>query len=249
MEQVPPFIGRDWALFLDIDGTLLDYVPRPEMARIPPPLRRTLAALQRALDGAVSVISGRAIADVDRLLAPLRLPAAGQHGAESRLSESRRIAAPPSAMLGSILARTYAYAKQHAAIYIEDKGASAAIHYRGAEDERDRLQSLLKDAVAQSAGAFDLLESHLAFDIRPSDANKGRAVTWFMAAPPFAGRIPVFIGDDSTDEDGFAAVLALRGHAIKVGERRPTIAPWNFRNPAALREWLDRSAAGLRAMP
>jgi trehalose 6-phosphate phosphatase len=248
MESAVPLVRRNWALFLDVDGTLLDYVARPDMARVTPALRETLGGLRAALDGAVSVISGRAIADLNGLFAPLRLPMAGQHGAELWLNESRHVEAHPSTELASILAPVYAYAKKHQGIYVEDKGASVAFHYRGVEDKRDTLRALLKEAVAHSARAYNLLDSHLAFDIRPNGANKGHAVDWFMATPPFAGRIPVFAGDDNTDEDGFAAALALHGHAIKVGDRVPSIAPWNFHNPAAFRNWLERSAAALAAV-
>ena len=247
MTPTPPLVGRDWALFLDVDGTLLDYVPRPDMAQVSPALKETLAALQTALDGAVSVVSGRAIADVKRLFAPLQLAVAGQHGAEAWLDSSRHLDATPSRQLKTILAPVCAYARQIPAIYVEDKGASVAFHYRGAEEERANLYSMLQDAVARSDGTYNLLQAHLAFDVRPRGANKGRAVEWFMAAPPFAGRVPVFAGDDNTDEDGFAAALARHGHAIKVGDRVPSIAPWNFPTPDVLRGWLEQSAAALGA--
>lgn len=198
-----------------------------------------------ALGGAVAVVSGRAIADIDRLFAPLRLPVAGQHGAEARQDDTRCIAESSSDALAVILSSFRIFAERYPAIYIEDKGLSAAIHYRGAEDERDALGVLLAEAVARSGGAFNLLASHLAFDIMPRTANKGRAVDWFMAAAPFAGRVPVFIGDDRTDEDGFAAAIAQGGYAIKIGGQASSIAPWNMRGPRELREWLEHSAAAL----
>ena len=238
-----PIIARDWALFLDVDGTLLDFVSRPEAVIVPQSLRQTLAALSRALGGALAIVSGRSIADLDRLFAPLRLPVAGQHGAEARRGERICVFAPGSPALASILAPVYAL--REPTILIENKGLSAAIHYAEAGSERDALSELLPQAIARSDGAYQLLASHLAFDIVPHAVNKGRAVDWFMADAPFAGRVPVFIGDERTDEDGFAAALARGGHAINVGPRRSNIAPWHMPTPQDLRAWLDRSLATL----
>jgi trehalose 6-phosphate phosphatase len=245
MAETLPIIARDWALFLDVDGTLLDFASRPDAAIVPPPLRQTLTALSGALGGALAIISGRTIADLDRLFAPLRLPVAGQHGAEARRGERICIFAPGSPALASVLAPVYALGEQRPTIMIENKGLSAAIHYAEAGSERDALSELLPKAIARSDGAFRLLASHLAFDIVPQAIDKGRAVDWFMADAPFAGRVPVFIGDERTDEDGFAAAMARGGHAINVGPRRGSIAPWHMPTPQDLRAWLDRSLATL----
>ena len=239
-----PTIARDWALFLDVDGTMLDFVPRPEDAVVPPPLLRTIGGLSAALDGALAIVSGRRIADLDRLFAPLRLPVAGQHGAEARGREGVSILAPDSTALAAILAPVYALGKRPT-IMIENKGLSAAIHYAGSGLERDTLDGILSRAVAGSAGTFRLLASHLAFDVVPGAVDKGTAIAWFMAAAPFAGRVPVFIGDDRTDEDGFAAVVARGGYAIKVGPRANSIAPWHIQSPQELRRWLSDALATL----
>lgn len=247
MAQILPVIARDWALFLDVDGTLLDDAPEPELVAVPPALRETLAVLRSALGGAVAVVSGRRIDDLDRLFAPLCLPVAGQHGAEARREDSIRAFATPSSALTAILAPVYGFAEKRPAIRIEDKGLSAAIHYRGDEPARDALGAMVAEALVRSGGAFRILPSHLAFDIVPNTANKGRAVDWFMAAAPFAGRVPIFIGDDRTDEDGFAAAIAHGGHAIKIGDHGASIAPWHMPAPQQLRQWLARSAAALVA--
>jgi trehalose 6-phosphate phosphatase len=249
MAETLPTIARDWALFLDVDGTLLDYVPRPDAAIVPPALLQTLRALSAALSGALAIISGRTIADLDRLFAPLRLPVAGQHGAEARQGERTGVFALGSPALASILAPVYALGERRLAIMIENKGLSAAIHYAEAGPEREALNAILPEAVARSDGAFQLLPSHLAFDIVPRAVDKGRAVDWFMAAAPFAGRVPVFIGDERTDEDGFAAVVARGGHAIKIGPRGNSIAPWRMQSPQELRAWLERSLAMLARSP
>jgi trehalose 6-phosphate phosphatase len=245
MAKALPIIARDWALFLDVDGTLLDFVSRPDAATVPPSLPPILTALSAELGGALAIISGRTIADLDRLFAPLRLPAAGQHGAEVRRDERTCVLAPHSPALASILEPVYALGERRLAIIIENKGLSAAIHYAEAGPERAALNEILPGAIARSDGAFQLLASHLAFDIVPHAVDKGRAIDWFMAVAPFAGRVPVFIGDDRTDEDGFAAVAARGGHTIQVGARGNSIARWHVQTPQELRAWLERSLATL----
>lgn len=245
MARTLPIVAPNWALFFDVDGTLVDFVADPATALIPRALQKTLAELSTALAGALAIISGRSIADLDRLFAPLQLPLAGQHGAEARRDGTISILAPATSALASILAPVYAFAETRPAIRIEDKGLSVAIHYRGAEESRDALAALLDDAMARHGSDYELLASHLAFDVRPRTANKGFAVEWFMAAAPFAGRTPIFIGDDRTDEDGFAAVLARGGHAIKVGGRGTSIAPWHLAAPEELWRWLERSKIAL----
>lgn len=240
-----PLFARDWALFLDVDGTMLDYVARPESVRVPPSFRETLGLLAAALDGALAVVTGRKIADVDSLFAPLRLPVAGQHGAELRRDHSRCAFAPAPSELEAILAPVYAFAERKPAICVENKGFSAAVHYRGAEAEREALARLLNEVIDGHGAGFRLLPGHLVFDITQRAVNKGSAVDWFMAAAPFLHRTPVFIGDERTDEDGFAAVLARGGHAIRIGLEGESLAPHRLHSPAELRAWLDGSAEAL----
>jgi trehalose 6-phosphate phosphatase len=244
MARTLPALARDWALFLDLDGTLLDYAPRPDAVIVPSSLRRSLSALAATLGGALAIVSGRPIADLDRLLAPLHLPAAGQHGAEMRRETRVHVFAAAPA-LAAILAPVEAFAEREPAILIEHKGLSAAVHYAGIEAARDGLEAMLATGIARSDGAFRLLASRLAFDVVPAAANKGGAVEWFMAEAPFAGRVPVFIGDDRTDEDGFAAVAARGGHAIQIGRRGESIASWTMPTPQDLRDWLEAAAAEL----
>jgi len=244
-----PLIAPDWALFLDVDGTLLDYVPQPDSARVSEPLRRTLAALQALLDGALALVSGRSIADLDRLFAPLSLSLAGQHGAEARHNGKIHTFAPASPALDAILARARSFAAHLPGIMIENKGLSAAIHYRGAEEARGDLGELLARSIVETGAEFQLYPGHLAYDIQPRGANKGFAVDWFMAAPPFAGRVPVFIGDERTDEDGFVAAIAHGGRAVKIGRQGASLAPWRMAEPDALRLWLDQAVAALEHSP
>jgi trehalose 6-phosphate phosphatase len=240
-----PHITRNWALFLDVDGTMLDYVARPESVRVPPSFRETLRTLATALDGALAIVTGRKIEDVDNLFAPLCLPVAGQHGAELRRDHSLCAFAPAPAELEAILAPVYAVAERKPAIWVENKGFSAAVHYRGAEAEREALARLLSEAIDRQGAGFRLLPGHLVFDVTQRTVNKGSAVDWFMSAAPFLNRMPVFIGDEGTDEDGFAAVLARGGLAIRIGLEGESLAPHRMRSPAELRAWLDRSADAL----
>lgn len=240
-----PLIARHWALFLDVDGTMLDYAARPELVRVPPSLRKALEMLTVALDGALAIVTGRRIDDVDQLLAPLRLPIAGQHGAEIRRDHTRCAFAPAPAVLEAILAPVYALARREPSIWVENKGFSAAVHYRGSEAERDALARLLTEAIERHGTAFKLMPGHLVFDVAQRVVHKGSAVDWFMASAPFAGRMPVFIGDEGTDEDGFAAVLARGGHAIRVGHDGDSVAQDRVGSPAELRAWLSQSAEAL----
>ena len=242
-----PLIDADWALFLDVDGTLIEFVPRPQDAHIPPKLLETIATLIAPLGAALALVSGRALADVDRLFAPLRLPVAGQHGAEARLSRDAPVEtfAPPPAAVESVIAAAQPYLAAHPRLRLEYKGLSAAFHYRSVEALRDPLKALLIAAVAPYAETLQILDSHLCFDVKPRAANKGVAIERFMATAPFRGRKPIFIGDDRTDEDGFAAVVARGGRAVKVGPSGPTLATERLASPAELRLWLERAAQAL----
>jgi trehalose 6-phosphate phosphatase len=193
------------------------------------------------------VVSGRALADIERLFAPLSLAAAGQHGAEARLQRdgAARIFVSPLAPLAAVLAQAQPFLADHPAIRVEQKGLSTAFHYRGAEADAPALRALLATAVGARDDAVHLLDSHLCFDVRARHADKGKVVARFMALAPFAGRVPVYIGDDWTDEDGFDASLALGGRAIRVGAPRPTRATETLSSPQDLRQWLERSARTL----
>lgn len=245
-DNVAP-VASNAALFLDIDGTLIEFVPRPEEARVPPRVLAVLGSLCERLEGAVALVSGRALAEVDRMFAPLVLPAAGQHGAEARITRdgAADVYASPVPALAEVRDRARGFLAAHPAIRVEHKGLSTAFHYRGAESDAPALRAVLAAGVAAQEGALELLDSHLCFDVRARGANKGKVVERFMTVPPFSGRVPIYIGDDTTDEDGFAAALALNGRAIRVGAPRPTLATESLPNPQHLRDWLERSAQAL----
>lgn len=234
--QLLPTLTTANALFLDFDGTLTELAPRPEAVRVASGLVPTLLALHTHLGGALAIVTGRPESDIDRFLAPLRLPLASEHGAQYRLSDTSLPALPPPD-LSHVLAAAKGLAVQHPELLIETKRASIALHYRQAQ----HLQALCLETLERAMQGMDgveLLRGKCVFEVKPRGVHKGQAIKDFMAQPPFAGRIPVFVGDDVTDEAGFAAVLALGGWGIKVGEG-PTLAQHRCMTPAALRGWLS----------
>jgi len=238
-----PEIDAGNALFLDVDGTLLEFADTPDAVLVPPELPRLLGELAELLDGALAVVSGRTIEQIDRVLRPVILPAAGQHGAEWRLHAAAPIlSAQPAAEIGrlhDILLRLVAARDD---LFLEPKPFSIAVHYRGAGDG---LAAQLRDAMA-AAGAigWQVLTARQAFEVKRSNVDKGLAIQRFLAEPPFRGRIPVFLGDDLTDEDGFAVVLAAGGCAVRVGpEERPSLAAMRLTGPRAVLGWLKAQSA------
>lgn len=237
VERTPP-PRADWALFLDIDGSLLDIAATPQDVIVAPEVREILADLAQALDGAVALLSGRPLRDIDRLFAPLRLPAAGQHGAEIRrlAGGERAVAAAPA--LDSLRRRLSALADEHPGVLIEDKGASLTAHYRLAPGCGTLLRDAIEHGMACLGSEYELLESKMAFDVKPRRFTKGSAVAEFMRRPPFAGRRPVVVGDDITDLDGFAVALRGGGCAIQIGPRPAGPGMHFLSGPPALRTWL-----------
>ena len=246
MTKTLPTPGKDWALFLDVDGTLLDIAATPDAVEVPAELCRSLKVLDTSLGHAVALVSGRSIANLDRIFAPVVLPAAGQHGAELRLAPSSAIvASAPSPQLPAVSERLRRFAAARPGVLVEDKGRSIAVHFRNADCDRGDLYRLARRAVRESGGELELLPARKALDVRPRSANKGLAVEWFMQSAPFLGRVPVFVGDDLTDEDGFRAANRFSGHAIRVGRGGKSLARWRIGAPAEVRQWLAEVAAAL----
>lgn len=234
--QLLPQLTSAHALFLDFDGTLTEMAPRPEAVRVASGLVPTLSALVSHLDGALAIVTGRRESDIDEFLSPLTLPMASEHGAQYRLADGSRPAVPAPA-LGPVAEAMHALAAQHPGLLVEAKRASIALHYRQAP----HLEDLCRNAVVRAMHGVDgveLLQGKCVLEVKPRGIHKGQAIADFMQHAPFAGRIPVFVGDDVTDEAGFAAVQALGGWSIKVGEG-PTLAQHRCMTPAALRGWLS----------
>ncbi len=202
------------AVFLDVDGTLLGFKDHPDDVAADPPLRALLQRLHGATHGATALVSGRTLADLDRIMAPLVLAAGGTHGAELRFADGCRAPATGTA-LDAIRTAVAAFAADHPGLMVEDKGAALAIHYRRAPTMELAVRQFLDATVPQD----DLMVQHgkLVAEVKSRGTSKGTAVAALMATPPFAGRRPLFIGDDLTDEHGFAAVNANGGVSVKVG--------------------------------
>ncbi len=233
----------DWALFLDVDGTLLEIAPIPAAVRVPKRAIGVLASLHPRLDGAIALVTGRRIADLDALFAPLRLPAAGVHGAERRDAVGNVTVAERGARLAPARRVLAAWQAAHAGTVLEDKGAALALHYRATPEWEVEARRAVIEALAALGPDFHLQEGKKVLEIKANATGKGSAIETFMEEPPFRGRCPVFIGDDLTDEDGFDAVNRLGGHSIAVGlDNRPTRARWRLRDEQDVLSWLERGA-------
>lgn len=207
-------------LFLDVDGTLLDIAPTPDAVRVDDELRRLLADVASALDGAVALVSGRDIQSLDHLFDPQRWPAAGLHGLERRDAEGRlhRHARGRRSLDEARLRLLYLVGRLPG-VLIEDKGLSLAVHYRAAPELETPLRRALADIAAQLEPDYHVLEGKRVLELKPTAATKADAVRAFLDEPPFAGRRPIYVGDDVTDLDGFAAVERLGGVSVAVGDR------------------------------
>ncbi|HET7032160.1 MAG TPA: trehalose-phosphatase [Casimicrobiaceae bacterium] len=240
----PPALDTRCALFLDIDGTLLDLASTPDSVRVDADIRALLPALAKRLGGAVALITGRALADADRLFGGLALPVAGQHGLERRAADGT-IHLHEASMRGlERLRRELArFATRHPGLLLEDKGATLALHYRRAPGLAAHVHRTLRTMLRTTAvsAQWRLQPGKRILEIKPDGRDKGTAMLEYMAEPPFSGRLPVFVGDDLTDEYGFVAATHLGGWAVKVG-RGPTRARFRLRDVAAVRAWLGAEA-------
>ncbi len=206
-----PTPSPHWALFLDVDGTLIEIADTPS-----------------------SVI-------VDaRLVSPLRLPTAGVHGLERRRADGTvvRHGGVPS-WLGGVRDRFREFAASHPGILVEEKGLSVGLHYRQAPEHGDGARALARTLVADLGPDIHVLDGKCVIEVKPADHEKGAAIEAFMTEPPFVGRHPVFLGDDVTDEDGFRVVNRLGGDSIHVGLPGPTIARARIESVIAVHAWLD----------
>jgi trehalose 6-phosphate phosphatase len=239
--RVPEF-GGDWALFLDVDGTLLDIARHPDAVEVSPSLHALLDRIHALSGGAIALISGRSLADLDRLFGPLRFCAAGQHGLERR-DESGRVSRSIGALdrINGAAQALAAQASLRPGIVVEHKGLSLALHYRNAPQMRDWVQDTMRSLLVGLGPAFQLVEGKMVLELKPGGRDKGTAIADFLSEPPFAGRLPVFIGDDVTDEDGFAVTNIAGGHSIKVGEG-DSLARWRLGDAGGVREWLSSYA-------
>ena len=233
------------ALFLDVDGTLLDIAATPDRVVVPDGLAATIARLERSLGGALAIVTGRTLADLDRLFFPLRTRAAGVHGAEIRFApnevavETQGAAPLPDSLWREFAAVTLAFAGTLA----ENKHYSFTAHYRAAPNAAAPLRAALRSLLERHAtGDLELADTLCAYELKSSGFNKGEAVRRFLERLPFVGRRPMFVGDDASDEFGFRSVVDHQGYAFAVGAARPEV-DHVFADPATVRLWLERLAA------
>jgi trehalose 6-phosphate phosphatase len=239
----PPLdVGRD-ALFLDVDGTLLDIAPRPGDVAVEEGLPEVLARLCERLDGALALVTGRDIATIDRLFVGSGFAIAGVHGAELRLVSGETRHRPPHPALAGIKSRLAAWVAERPGLLLEDKERAVAVHFRAQPEAEEEVERHLRAILADAGPGLTLQPGKMVREIRPADADKGGALRALMDLAPFCGRRPVMIGDDWTDEPAFAAARAAGGLGYRVGlADRPTAAEGFFEDPPAVRRWLRAQA-------
>lgn len=226
-----------WAYFLDVDGTLIEFANTPGGVHVDDALLGLVARLHHACGGALALVSGRTLADLEHRLGSVRIPLAGQHGLERRDAAGRcHTHAPPPFAKRELRRRLDAVVARHPGLLLEDKGLTLALHYRQAPALAAWLHRLLAAWIAE-VDDLQLQKGKRVLEIKPAGFDKGSAIAEFMAEVPFRNRVPVFIGDDVTDEHGFARVNLLGGHSIKVGAGR-TAARYRLTDVAAVRGWL-----------
>ena len=238
-----PAPDQNWALFLDIDGTLLDIAPTPSAVHVPATLTTTLLRASAWLGGALAIVSGRPFEQIDRLFQPLRLPGGAGHGAVIRMPGGDiRSASNAHAVPRSWRTLLHHAVQQWPGVVVEEKPYGVAVHYRAAPEHEEDVRDLVGKLVSQDASSFEALPARMAFEIRSRALTKAVIVRSLMTRTPFKGRIPVFVGDDVTDHDGFRAAEEKGGIALDVG------LAFGGR-PAAVRAWLEQfhSEAGTQS--
>ncbi len=236
-KSAPPSLDpRRHALFLDFDGVLVEIAPTPDAVRVEPALLELLGYLSLRFDGALAVISGRRIADIDTFLAPLLLPASGVHGQEVRTSSGEIRTKAPSPQIAEARHRLQAEVGPGDRLRLEDKKAALVLHFREHADQAERARALAEEAT-DGLGDLHVVPGHAIAEIRERGVDKAGAIRTMIAAPPFSGRPPVFVGDDVTDEDGFQEVARSGGFGVKVGPG-DTAAAYQLPDVAAVHRWL-----------
>lgn len=235
----PPAAKADWAFFLDVDGTLFDIAPTPNDVRMDKVLAKLLDRLYYACGGAVAVVSGRGLSDLDRLLGSLPMPRAGQHGLERRDANGRLwLKSVPPEVKQRLKEALAPELERYPGLMLEDKGFTLALHYRQAPTLASYAHRLMTRLVAAEGDAgLRLQAGKRVVEVTLANVDKGTAVSQYLAEAPFRGRTPVFVGDDANDEHAFAVLNELGGITIKVG-RAASLARYRLPDVAAVRSWL-----------
>ncbi len=241
---VPPLVSDldQCAILLDIDGTILDIAPSPRQVWVPTGLRRTLSRLADLTGGAVALVSGRSINDIDLIFSPLQLPTIGVHGAEMRTSGDGDVQTRVTPLSNALKRKLATVAELGPGILVEDKGYSLALHYRLAPEKGPAVLAAIAKICGSAPGeAAEILPGKLVVEVKPAGINKGDAVCALMQYPPFAGRHPIFIGDDTTDVPVFGIIPQFGGQAYSVGGIVAEV-DGHFATPEAVRAWLSQIA-------
>jgi len=234
-----------WALFVDIDGTLLSVAPTPDGVSVPAGLVELLDGLTRGLAGALAILTGRRIADADRLFAPLKLVAAGVHGTELRSERGGPIATLAAAIPADVMEAMRTIAGMASGILVEEKGCGVAVHYRNAPLAQRALETEVAAIIAASSYDLVLRKGRKVLEAVPSGYSKGTALAALLLRPPFKGRRPVMVGDDVGDEPAFAAAERLGGMALRVAGEHFDERAADFAGVAGVHAWLEALAGRL----
>jgi len=239
----PPLsILQDAALFLDFDGTLVELAESPAAIAVPAGLPALLERLSRFLSGRLAIISGRAVGDLDGHLRFPGVALAGSHGLEIRQADGRQAALAPPAALADAREEIHGFARGAPGLLVEEKPVSIAIHYRQAPEREEGVIAFLSEIAARTG--LGVQRGKMVAELRMTGPDKGDALRALMAEPAFAGANPVFVGDDLTDEDAFAAAAQMGGTGILVGPPRPSAARWRLDDVAAVARWLGEASGG-----
>jgi trehalose 6-phosphate phosphatase len=233
--------AQELALFLDFDGTLVEIAPSPEDVHLDRRVGPALERLRASLGGALALVSGRPVSFLDEVLAPYRFDAAGLHGAQIRMDGEIRAQEDVPDSMREATRDLVRFANSNVGVIIEDKRISLALHWRLAPQLKDDALELIRKVAARMGPGVRLQEGKAVAELVPAGASKGNAIAWMMKLPPYAGRLPVFIGDDITDEAGFEAVNALGGLSIRIGDGE-TCATHRIASPTRLRSILLAAA-------
>lgn len=229
------------ALFLDIDGTLVDIAPTPDAIVVPPDLPPLLHALHLKTDGALALLTGRDMVAVDAMFAPFVLPVGAIHGTILRDGDGEIVGEPPHPALPVVKQRLEAFAADHPAALVEEKGSAVALHFRLDPSLAEAAEAVVRSAAAEAGDGLAVQPGKMVFEIRPAGADKGRALAAFLREPAFRGRRPVAVGDDLTDESMFEAALAEGGRSLRVGAPpagKTSVAEVAFAGPHDVLRWL-----------
>jgi trehalose 6-phosphate phosphatase len=240
MSETAPNGQQGWALFLDVDGTLVEIAETPQGVHVPTSLKQLLDEVRWRLDGALALVSGRSLNNLDQLFTPLRFIASGVHGCERRTADGHVLRPEvDAATIARVRTQLADFVRGHEGLLLEDKHYAVAVHFRRAPEMQDEVYRIMSDMLVQLGPTFALQAGKSVLELRPGAWTKGSSITAFMQEAPFVGRTPVFIGDDVTDEDAFAVVNEMSGVSIRVGNPAATLARHRLGGVSEVLRWLQ----------